>query len=211
MSRLINHLKRFNRKERFILLSHVLGPQAEEVFRLNPYFAGKLAAKLGVDIPNDAFVAMDYHLDWIQAAMCFRDEDDCAEQVKPMSRSAPIIEGTQEDIDLLVAFDCGKKTHIVLIEAKGDTPWDNDQIKSKASRFSRIFDANVCVNVTPHFVMMSPSGPQRVEADNWPCWMKKMNHIQLALPKGLLKVTRYDGCGEEGKKSYGSFRVERVS
>lgn len=52
MSALIDHLKRFNRKERFILLSHVLGPVAEEAFRINPYFAGKLAAKLGLEIPK---------------------------------------------------------------------------------------------------------------------------------------------------------------
>lgn len=62
MSRVIDYLERFNRKERFILLSHVLGRQNETVFRLDQVFAEKLGSELELQdpIPDDAFVAMDF-------------------------------------------------------------------------------------------------------------------------------------------------------
>lgn len=141
MPQLIEYLRKFNRKERFILLSHVLGPQAEEVFRLNPCFRGKLERELDLKIPKKAFVAMDYHLDWIQMALYL------AGQVTPMidtipNRDKKLFEANQRDIDLLIAFREGgtsKPTHIVLIEAKADTGWNNRQLKEKAVRLNRIF------------------------------------------------------------------------
>ena len=68
MSRIIKHLKSFNRKERFILLKRALGPEA---FRLDCEFRKELGDEIGVPIPDCAFVAMDYHLDWLQVAMYF--------------------------------------------------------------------------------------------------------------------------------------------
>ena len=130
-----------------------------------------------------------------------------------------LIEGTQKDIDLLVAFDDRAKTHLVLIEAKGDTSWLNKQLSSKALRLSRIFGSEVLPkDVTPHFVMMSPNNPEpeKLEMDTWPLWMKKMVHLELCLPERLLKVTRDDGYSEIGKdgkegKSYRSFRIKKVN
>ncbi len=60
MSALIEHLRLFNRKERFILLRHTLGVST---FRLDKGFRERLGGKLGLSIPGDAYVAMDYHLD----------------------------------------------------------------------------------------------------------------------------------------------------
>ncbi|MDE2668487.1 MAG: hypothetical protein OXI51_02405 [Chloroflexota bacterium] len=66
MATLIEHLESFNRKERFILLKEALG---EGTFRLDAGFRDTLGAAVDVTIPPNAFVAMDYHLDWIQMAL----------------------------------------------------------------------------------------------------------------------------------------------
>ena len=164
---------------------------------------------------------MDYHLDWLQIAMWFRKKDEMPQDKKiPMCcrNESMLIEGTQEDIDLLIAFDDPEKTdivHLVLVEAKGDTPWKNDQLNSKARRLSRIFGSEtVPKDVTPYFVMMSPSEPKKIRVDTWPCWMKR-SHLELPLPERLLKFTRSDECGENSKnggkrKVYRNFMIKKV-
>ena len=75
MSDLIRHLRSFNRKERFILLSDALGKE-----RLADDFRTRVGDCIGVRVPADAYVAMDYHLDWLQmearlpAVPCSRTE-----------------------------------------------------------------------------------------------------------------------------------------
>ena len=174
MSRVIDYLRRFNRKERFILLNHVLGQRGEDAFRLNRHFAGKLANTLGLEIPADAFVAMDYHLDWIQMAIYLADNDHRNDidnpQIDPKGNVRKLFQANQEDIDLLVAFEeksNDERSHIVLIEAKGDTKWDSKQLKSKAARLKLIFKQNSCVNVEPHFILMSPDEPRTGTATEW--------------------------------------------
>ena len=53
------------------------------------------------------------------------------------------INETQEDIDLLIAFESdhegGAVTHLVLIEAKAYVHWINGQLKSRAKRLRDIF------------------------------------------------------------------------
>ena len=195
---LIDYLRDFNRKERFILLDHVLGQQPGHAFRLNPYFAGKLANKLGLTIPPDAFIAMDYHLDWIQMALHLAYQPDSHTGVM---KNKGLVDANQEDVDLLVAFRSRSETHLVLIEAKADTGWTNKQLKSKARRLRRIFDQRVRKVVTPHFVLMSRSKPSRkLKSSKWPLWMRArgsdaVHWVKLPLRDGLLKVTRCDVGG----------------
>ena len=59
---LIDHLKSFNRRERFILLHRALDFEGQS-FRLGADFRRELTSCIGCNIPTDAFVAMDYHLD----------------------------------------------------------------------------------------------------------------------------------------------------
>ena len=96
MSALIEHLRSFNRKERFFLLRHALGVST---FRLDKAFREALGDEMGLSIPNDAWVAMDYHLDWLQMAVYL------AGKPKPPGpiRNEGLIKANQEDIDLLVA------------------------------------------------------------------------------------------------------------
>ena len=198
MPSVIDYLGRLNRKERFLLLSHVLDKRTDDVFRLDPYFAGKLAAELGLDIPSDAFVAMDYHLDWIQMALHLADKGT-KEPIHNPEGSEKLFYANQEDVDLLVAFEDGSTTHLVLIEAKADTGWNNDQLSSKANRLKSIFERPYDICVKPDFVLMSPRRPRRILTEAWPDWTKKKEDeapawLELPLGNELIKVTRCDKC-----------------
>ena len=61
---LIELLESFNRKERFFLISQAVGE-----FQLNDDFRRELGKAINVDVPHDAFTAMDYHLEWLTAAL----------------------------------------------------------------------------------------------------------------------------------------------
>lgn len=208
IERLTKYLKRLNRKERFILLSRVLGvTQAGDVFRLNPPFRKQLGNELGLKIPHDAFVAMDYHLDWLQMALYLARQHGSVEREILYNRDPQLFEASPRDIDLLIAFkERGPMTiHIVLIEAKADTPWKSDQIEKKVDRLRAIFDGKKSngVDVEPHFVMMSPKDPRvrnRIDTGNWADWMRKglepAHWLELPLCDGLLKITRCDASAK---------------
>ena len=65
MKTLLEHLESFNRKELFFLVGNALG---NPDFRLSAEFQMKLRESFGIQPPNDAFVAMDYHLDWLHGS-----------------------------------------------------------------------------------------------------------------------------------------------
>jgi len=90
------------------------------------------------------------------------------------------IEGKQTDIDLLVAFqDKGGFTHLIMLEAKGDTSWDNAQFKHKIDRFVNIFGDNGkrFMNVTPYLGLISPRKPQNLDFNYCPPWLKMGGNI----------------------------------
>ena len=68
---------------------------------------------------------MDYHLDWIHASLFLTLPGNDSQAVHP--NSGRVATGTQEDVDLLVAFEEGDITHLLLIEAKAETGWTNKQ------------------------------------------------------------------------------------
>ena len=201
MSDLITHLRSFNRKERFILLREALGT---DTFCLDDAFRERLGNLLGVTVPADAFVAMDYHLDWIQMALFLARTPD---PPRFIPKPAVLGEGqkgfneNQMDIDLLVAFDEGATTHLVLLEAKMETGWTNKQMGDKATRLSQIFPAPLATSVRPYFVLASPKRPGLLDVDEWPGWMKRDREpVWMPLPKppALRKVTR---CAKDGRVS----------
>ena len=196
MSDLIRHLRSFNKKERFILLQEALGA---DTFSLDNDFRKRLGNLLEFPIPAEAFVAMDYHFDWIQMALYL------AATPAPPSPipNDELFKANQEDVDLLVAFDGSAMTHLVLVEAKMETGWTNSQLRSKAQRLRRIFDAGQTGAdfVTPHFVLASPKQSERVCTDTWPQWMAPNGvalWMELPRPTGLREVTR---CTEDGRVS----------
>ena len=115
MSSLLEYIESFNRKERFFLIGEALGNRH---FRPSAGFRKRVGDAFGLDIPADALVLMDYHLDWIHASLVLAAgaDESVAHENDPV-----VATGTLEDIDLLIAFDEGGATHVVMIEAKAST------------------------------------------------------------------------------------------
>lgn len=185
---LIARLKTFDRKERGLLLRHVVGFE-EQSLELGPMFRERLCDVLRgrVDkVPGNAYAAFDYDLDWLSIALG--------------RQGNPIRPVDVRDIDLLIVIRDGGTTHVVLVEAKGDAPWDNGQLCDKAERLCEIFgknDGTAVPGVEPHFVMISPRPPQRVRYKPWPSWMRRNGKppwLCLTLPDGLVRVGGSVGC-----------------
>ena len=120
-----------------------------------------------------------------------------------MGSTSTVATGNQEDVDLLVAFEEGEITHLLLIEAKTATGWTNKQTLSKAERLKQIFgtDGAKYPQVKPYFGLMSPRRPKGLKPHCWPVWMtrnEKEIWFELKMPPGRRRVTR---CDSEGRPS----------
>ena len=196
MSDLIEILSKFNRKERFFLIGQALGKQK---FVLADSFREDLCAKIGVEVPDCAYAAMDYHLDWIAASLRAHRNPDPTDE--PYSNSDKVVTGTQQDIDLLIAFKAGEVYHLILVEAKGYSYWNNKQLLAKAQRLKKLFGRKGEKHrpeVKPHFCLMSPQRPKGLTCDSWPSWMREYHWLQLKLEWPRWRVTR---CESNGKSS----------
>ena len=162
---------------------------------------------------------MDYHLDWI--GMALRLAADGSERARrdrsPLGDIANdgLVTGTQQDVDLLVAFPDGPTTHLVMIEAKGDTHGRNEQLDRKAGRLKRIFSGERPWrdSIAPHFLLMSPTRPTSLTKKGWPSWMTPNGELLwlcLSLPDGLIKVTRYNPDRDRRPESYRYLSVDRI-
>ena len=189
----IELLEKFNRKERFFLIGWSLGNPR---FRASKAFLKSISSLIGTEIPSDAFVAMDYHLTWLYASVFLSSAK--AGTREPYSNRRGLVTGTQEDVDLLIAFRKGRLNHVVMIEAKGATGWTNKQARSKAARLTKLFgrDGKRWPSFRPHFVLASPRRPQLLDLKVWPAWMKRPDGspywIEMSMPTGLIKTTRCD-------------------
>lgn len=207
MPTLIEHLRSLNRKERFILLREALG---DHTFRLDRAFREKLGGTLRVSIPEDAFVAMDYHLDWLQMAL-YLTATPTPPSLIPKDALRGDFNKNQMDTDLLVAFEDGGTAHVVLLEAKMETGWSNEQLRKKAERLREIFGDEPQGPAVPHFVLASPEESGQIETAKWPPWMKpgdKPLWMRLPRPADLRKVTR---CDDSRPNADGDFlRIDPV-
>lgn len=199
MSDLIELLESFNRKERFFLISQALGnSQLSDDFRI------KLSGAMGLTIPQGAFIAMDYHLNWLTAAL-YAYECGNIDRIFDNPHQQ-VVKGNPEDTDLLVAFKDREQYHIVLVEAKGAKSWTNKQMQSKADRLTEIFGSggDRYPGVVPHFCLSSPRPPQRLRADEWPGWMCNDDGtyiwLELYFPQNRIMVTRCDANGNQSAR-----------
>ena len=215
----------------------------EPAFSLSDSFRKQLNKNIDVAIPKEptepkeaVFVAMDYHLDWLQAALTLAHCQDRAHsqdgkyQFSNEGEKGQVIEGTQEDVDLLVAFKtkAGKTIHLILVEAKAYSGWTNKQLSSKAERLRTIFgeDGKKWSDVQPYFCAIAPRDPNKSKLLKRKClpkWMLKNNKLQwlcLQLPKReRRKVSRKvpydkerDGKERGGKKTLPAIRdSDRIS
>jgi hypothetical protein len=219
---LIDWLDALNRKERFFLMKFALGVRAAGT---DSAFRSTVGGKIGLTIPPDCRWWIDYHLDWLYAALVLKG----ASEPPPVSFPSPGfisgVQGTepfnvntnQEDTDLLLAFEHDGDVHLVLIEAKGDTAWTNKQIASKARRLRLIFgeDGQRYSGVVPHFVITSPRPTQKLSVSGLPEWMApggSVPWIKLPTPEKWTKIQRCDPTGSPtAKGSHWRVRPPSVS
>lgn len=189
---LISHLRSFNAKERFHLLSYTSDGAA---FQLGDRFKSDVERELNLSIPHDAFVAMDYHLDWLFASLHLSFEND----VSAIFPNGGEIKAQQEDIDFLIAYHGEGQFHLVMIEAKSSSAWSNPQLISKAERMREIFGdkkGDRWPDVIPHFLLVSPENPGKLKTADWPQWMgEDCPWLRLPVPDNLQKITRCDESG----------------
>ena len=209
---LAHALAKFNRKERYWLLHNALG---EGFHKLKGSLVGDLENLLGIRVPESAWWAMDYHIDWLVGALQLIQDKGDTTRVHPNDHA--LVKGNQEDIDLILAFG----NTLVLIEAKGDTSWSNSQLGSKIDRLEAIFASaggGLINGLSIHYVLMSPCESKNLKREkegkalDWPTWMthhtgEKIGQplwIELAMAEGnqtpaFLKVARCDDTGSIGK------------
>ncbi len=200
---LIDNFKSFNRKERFYLIGQMLG---NPEFRMDDKQLDKISELINIKIPRKYFAAMDYHLDWIYASLFLtqniNNDKTFERNFIDTNKSIDLqISGTQEDVDFLLAFvDHENTTHIVMIEAKGDSYFSNGQLDSKNKRFKTIFgNENTWPNIRPHFLICSPKEPQKINIEEPAYFMFKnftLPWLELDMGDGKSKVTRW---GEDNK------------
>ena len=206
MSQAMEALRSFDRKERFAVLREVLGFDPETP-RLHARFREKLSDCIGVSVPEHAFLAMDYHLDWIDMALYLVSKQEIRPESPFPNEQFPNINQNQQDVDLLIAFEADgtgeASTHLVHIEAKAYLGWDNTQLARKAKRLRTIFgeDGARWGFATPHYVLMSARRSTDISTQSWPKWMKNEDEpiwLDYKLPPRL-KITRCDESGRPSK------------
>jgi hypothetical protein len=213
MSKFIELLRTLNRKERFYLVGFALDKPS---FTLGDDFRSLIQREFEEDVPVNAFVAMDYHFSWLYAAAVLSGTSED----RPFPSGGGIERGNQEDIDLLVAFDRGNDTTVLILEAKGVTGWSNKQLRSKLGRLTSIFGSDSEATRFPHlhpkFAILSPFRPSRLKVQGWPNWMKdesgRPHWIRLPTPPNLEKVTRCDADGHiSARGGYWKVVADRVA
>lgn len=164
-------LRRFNAKERGALVNRILG---NEHIQPAPQFMSEVADHFAIErSPTDVFWAMDFHLDWLYAALVSPPPGLPIE----LNASLPgtgAVTGSGEDIDFLLCFseDGGHgsrsaTTHLILIEAKGVTNWDTNQLQSKYQRFLHMRPAiEAQTDVRTRLLLMSPVNPRLENRQN---------------------------------------------
>lgn len=173
LSPFVEALAAFDSHERGILFQWA----ADTPFPLAPARMDELSRKIGVQVPARPYLAMDYTLDWLHAALtCFLDPR-AWEHPQPIV--ANTVTGSQEDVDLLVAWEDQAGPHLLLVEAKGFTGWSNKQMSSKAARLGAICTPAVLDKIDVHFVLVGPSESKGLNHEAWPEWMRKHNRLHF--------------------------------
>lgn len=165
-------LRRFNAKERFHLLMYALGqPSPTEgeypTFQLGTAFREKLGTLLdGITIPGDAFCAMDFHFDWIHAAVHVGNGmvPNSNDPGRTFANAEDAVRGNQQDVDFLVAFegpgkDGKKKLHLIMFEAKYASGWNSTQLSEKIERLTATFGEENkhgrTHDIQPYYILIS--------------------------------------------------------
>ena len=185
---LIRNLKLFNAKERdHLMRAAYLGVGTSKYQETSQFLSDDFDKKLkshvkelGLDDSHAqcVFAGMDYHLDWLFAALWMTANKPDWDGIKvddihvPMEIHTTVdgiknlhsdfrpITGTQEDVDLLVVYSDGKKLAMLFIEAKGSADFNRVQIARKLIRLDRIISqADSDLDMRYRLVLVAPREP----------------------------------------------------
>jgi len=143
-------LEVFNRKERYWLIRNCCGNGVDLSLPLSAEFIDKLNALKELKEINfsNAWWAMDYHIDWLIAALTlFQDQD--ANKIRNQNEKYKI-SGTQEDFDFIICVE----NKLIFIESKLSTGWDREQLDSKIERLKDM--EALFQNTEQYFILLSP-------------------------------------------------------
>ncbi len=198
---LIRNLKLFNAKERDHLMRAaylgVDGRYADTTQFLSKNFDDKLKTHLkGLDIDESkaicVFAGMDYHLDWLFAALWMTanhpnwhekpgdkiclplETHKKLDGINNLHSDFRPLTGTQEDIDLLVVYSDGKKLAMLFIEAKGSAAFNRVQLGRKLIRLDRIIaHTDSELQMQCRLVLVAPKKPafKDIEGKEYKSWI----------------------------------------
>ncbi|MES0042366.1 hypothetical protein [Mesorhizobium sp. M0091] len=177
--------------------------EAVGVQPLTPEFRTKLGAVFGpdagVDIPDDAWWAIDYHVDWLFGALSTTLKSE--KPFPPYPNEPGQVKGTQEDFDLLIAYE----RTLIVVEAKAGQNWGNKQVKSKLARLTALvkYNARLPQPVRILFALASPKKPTKLDETACPSALQMKGGGVFWIPLGFgspgvkhLAVTRCDDGGK---------------
>lgn len=204
---LVHALESFNRKERNLLLRAALGHKTDKPLQLDADFCALSSAKLNIaNIPSNAWWATDYHISWLAGALAMYFNDTAAltqGRLNLTARDRNLVEGNQEDIDLVIAFG----QDLVLVEAKAFGAWSNAQIDSKLDRLNLLLDYYNLIKLPEtsirfHFVLISPRRPEKLTAKSppWSTYGPELAWVRLDVEAtAVSEVTRCHADGTIGR------------
>ena len=96
-----------------------LGQKASLPLLLDASYCRRVGEKVGLEFrPADAWWATDYHISWLAGALALHTEGEASvgkkHDNKPSETGRRLVEGNQEDIDLVIAV----VNRVILVEAK---------------------------------------------------------------------------------------------
>jgi hypothetical protein len=251
--RLANALHRFNAKERNFLMRFALlgevdsGPPTQSTNWVNSNFFLKLKSALEVEpaqgdpsgpvklsaAAHCVYAAMDYHLDWLHAALCDVGSfspiksnlvDPVHQRCWGHESTRRFVVGTPEDIDLLVLIEDASCTLLVLIEAKGVASFSPKQFISKLTRLNGILGQEhvpkdqglrfVLVLLAPDeqaFKTVTVTTKIAVMADSGDAPRLERNVRFMQMPNFPQQLDRVTRCDQYGKNDPGSSHESRKS
>lgn len=191
--RLVENLRSFDSHERGLLVQWATGSR----FMLGDDVRAAISDTVNREIPNTAFVAMDYTLDWLYAATRWTLDPTACGQPQPQPLHGELL-ASPEDVDMLVAWEDEEGPHLVMLEAKGFTGWSNAQMASKAKRLAAIFPGGVQDVLDVHFILLGPAPSKGLNTQGWPDWMNpgRRAHFLAIDDPGLRRAVQR--CDEHG-------------
>lgn len=137
--RFVKALKQFNVKERHFLMRYALSETLSDDFvqdlikRLQDIGLSKLQGAKAI------YWGMDYHFEWINASLLLATGDLNLKENGKSELKEGVLAARIEDVDLMVVLEKSDASMVlVLIEAKGVTPFGNEQFVSKINRLREV-------------------------------------------------------------------------